>query len=514
MLIAVLAAGVAMAENALRRSNRGEPATLDPHKAANGWEISIALEMFMGLTAAAADSRTIPGIAEHWDVSSDGLSYTFHLREGLTWSDGVPFTAADFVYSFRRTLDPATASPYASLFYPVRNGREVNTGTAPVSALGVNAPDARTLRIDLEWAAPYLPQLLIHRGLPVPRHMVERGDGAWLKPGSAVGNGAFVLTEWISQTHVKLTPNPRFFDATNVKLDALYFVPTENLQTAMTLIRSGELDALTGFPPDRLAWIKANMPQYLRRHGLLGVEYYIFNLARAPFDDPRVRRALSMALDRDVIADKVLGAGETPAWSIVHPDTMQPLPPYRPPFLAARPDDRLAQARRLLAEVGFGPDRPLRFTLRFSANDIVRQTAIAAAAMWKRIGIEARLESSDTTVLFADIRNGHFEVGRADWYPEVIDPETYLYLMQSSSGPMNQSRYRSEAFDAAMTRAQRAPSAELRLAALREAEAIAAEDQPLLPVFFYSGRTLVNPRVQGWVDHSRNTHPGRFLSVR
>jgi oligopeptide transport system substrate-binding protein len=513
LLICIGAAGTALAENAVWRSNRGEPATLDPHKAANGWEISIAMEMFMGLTAAAADSRTIPGMAERWDMSADGLTYTFTLREGLTWSDGAPLVAEDFVYSFRRILDPATASPYASLWYPIRNAREVNTGALAPRELGVGAPDSRTVRIDLAWAAPYLPQLLIHRGLPVPRHAVERGDGAWLEPGTAVSNGAFLLSEWVSQTHLKLTPNPGFFDAANVKLDALYFVPTENLQTAMTMVRAGALDALSGFPPDRLAWIKANMPQYLRLHGLLGVEYYIFNLAKPPFDDPRVRRALSMALDRDAIAGKVLGTGETPAWSIVHPETMQPMAAHRPDFLAPPLAERRARATALLVDAGFGPRNPLRLTLRLSANDVVRKAAVAARAMWKEVGVEAKLESSDNAVLFTDIRSGNFTVGRADWYPEVIDPETYLYLLQSSSGPMNQSGYRSVEFDEAMRAAQQAPTANARLQALRAAEVIAARDQPLLPVFFYSGRTLVNPRVKGWIDHSRNTHPGRFLSV-
>jgi oligopeptide transport system substrate-binding protein len=505
---------VAFADNFVHRSNRGEPTTLDPHKTPNGWETTIDLELFMGLTSGSAEAKVLPGMAESWSADDDGLGFTFHLRDGLKWSDGEPLTAEDFVWSFRRMLDPATASPYASLHYPIINARAVNTGAMPPSALGVHAPDPRTVSIRLSRPAPYYPQILIHRGLPAPRHAIEKFGDDWTKAGVMVSNGAFTLAEWVPQTHVRVDRNARFFDAANVKIDGQYFIPAENAQSAFQMVRSGQLDTLVGFPPEQIDLIRRELPDFLRLHPLLGVEYIVFNVKRAPFSDRRVRQALSMLIDRDVIAGKVLGTGERPAWSMVHPETMLGTKALRPALLAGSAAERLARARALLDDAGFGRDKPLAFEFRTSANDIVRRMAVAVTAMWKAAGVEARIVNSDMPVLFSDIREGNFSVARAEWYPEVVDPETYLYLMQSSSGPMNQSGYANADFDRAMDVAAAEGDAERRLELYRAAEEIAAGDQPLAPVFFYAGRTLVNPRVSGWADHTRNLHPGRFLSIK
>jgi oligopeptide transport system substrate-binding protein len=516
-LVASIAIGVAAevnAESVFTRGNRGDPTTLDPHTMANGWEINIALELYMGLTTNSVDGKTIPGAAESWTVSPDGRTYTFTLRKNQVWSDGVALTAADFVYSAQRIFDPKTASPFASLLYAIKNGQAVNTGALPITALGVSAPDANTLRIELEHPAPYLTQLLIHRFLPAPRHVIAAKGADWIKPGNLVSNGPFVLKERVPGAFVRLEKNPRFYDAATVQLDAVVYRPTENLQSALMAVRAGEIDAFTGFAADRLSWVKENMPQYLRLHPTLGVEYLIFNTTKAPFNDPRVRRALSMAIDREVIATNVLGGGEVPAWSIVHPDTIAPLPLYKPQFLAGTTADRRKTARALLANAGFTAASPLRFQLRYTSNETVRKVIVAVAAMWKEISVEAELISSDASALFADVRTGNYQVARADWYPEVIDAYSYLYLLRSTSGPMNQSRYANPAFDATFDASDREPDTDKRLALMRQAEEIAMTDQPVAPLFYYAGRTVLNPRVSGWVDHNRNSHPARYITVK
>ena len=513
LILCAAAAAPSDAEVAVRRSNRGEQTTLDPHKAPNGWEATIGLELFMSLTANSADSKVVPGMAERWDVAADGKIYTFHLRDGLTWSDGEPLTAEDFVYSFRRMLDPATASPTASLHYPIARARAVNSGRARVEHLGVFAPNPETLIVQLERPAPHYPQILVHRGLPVPRHAIGRFGADWTKPGVMVSNGAFTLAEWIPQSYVKIIRNPRFFDAASVKLDAQYFYPAENANAALQMVRAGELDTLVGFPPERLDFVRETMPEYLRLHPLLGVEFIVFNTKRAPFDDRRVRQALSMLIDRDVIADKVLGTGELPAWSMVHPETMAGRGVYRPPIFDGAMAERIKRAKALLSAAGFGQGKPLTFEFRINANDIIRRTAVAITAMWKAAGVNAEIVSSDMPVLFADMRQGNFDVGRAEWYPEAIEPETYLYLMQSSSGPMNQSHFSDAAFDRAMDAAVMEADPARRFELFHAAEILAGEAQPLAPVFFYAGREVINPRVKGWVDHLRNMHPGRLLSV-
>jgi len=503
-----------VAEDVIHRGNRGEPDTLDPHKTANGWEASIAMELFMGLTAGGPKGQLLPGMAESWTVSDDGLTYIWTLREGLIWSDGEALTSADFVYSYRRLLDPATASSFASLLYPIKNAKAVNTGQVEVEALGIAAPDDLTVVMALEHPAPYLPQMLIHRGLPVPRHAVERHGVRWTRPENFVGNGAFTLAEWVPQSYVRLERNPAFFDAQSVQLDALYFHPTENLGTGITQFRAGELDVLPALPSDRLDWARENLPESLRVMSSLGVEYLVFNVAAEPVNDVRVRQALSMAVMRPVLVENFLKGGERAAYSLVHPDVISDEVEFKPQVLAGDDDARLAKARELLGEVGYDRANPLVLKVRFNNQDVVAATMDVVARMWSRLPVDVELIGSDTPTLYSDLRTGNFQVARAAWYPEAVDPSTYLYLLRSTSGPMNQSGYRNPAYDRALDLADQETDPARRLAYFREAEVIAGEDQPLAPLFYYSYRMLVHPRVGGWIDYNRSTHPGRFLFVQ
>ena len=505
---------VVQAESVIHRGNRGEPDTLDPHKTANGWEVSITTELFMGLTAAGPSSEVLPGIAKSWTVSDDGMTYTWTLRDGLTWSDGEALTAADIVYSYRRLFDPATASSFASLLYAIKGAEAVNTGKADPSSLGVSAEDDLTVIMELEHPAPYLPQILMHRGLPVPRHVVEKVGPRWARPETFVGNGPFTLAEWVPQSHVRLEKNTRFFDADSVALEALYFHPTENLNAGLTQFRAGELDVLPSLPSDRLEWAKENLPESLRVSPSLGVEYLVFNLDAPPFDDVRVRQALSMSVTRLVLASSFLKGGEKDAYSIVHPDVMGEQGFFRPPTLQGSGASRLKRAQALLNEAGYDWDNPIKVTLRYNNQDIVAATMDVVARMWSRLFIEVELIGSDTPTLYSDMRNGNFQVARAAWYPEAVDPSSYLYLLKSTSGPMNQSGYANPDFDALLNQADRTTDTAARLALYRQAEEIIGEDQPVAPLFYYAYRMLVSPKIGGWVDYNRNIHPGRFLSIR
>lgn len=504
----------ALAESVVHRGNRGEPDTLDPHKTANGWEASIATEIFMGLTAAGPRGQVLPGIAESWVISEDGRTYRWTLREGLVWSDGEALTAADVVYSYRRLLDPVTASPFASLLYPIKNAEAVNTSQIRPAALGVSARDDLTVIMELEHAAPYFPQLLMHRGLPVPRHVVERVGTRWARPATFVGNGVFTLDEWVPQSHVRLNKNPRFFDSNSVALDALYFHPSENLSAALNQFRAGSLDVVPSLPQDRVAWAQENTPDALRMHPSLGVEFLVFNTTRPPFDDVRLRQALSMAIDRSVLANNFLKGGELPAYSIVHPDVMGDQGEYQPSFLAQDRAERLKRAEELLRDAGYDRANPLKVTARFNNQDIVAATMGVVARMWSRLPVDVELLGSDTPTLYADTRSGNFDVARAAWYPEAVDPSAYLYLLKSTSGPMNQSSYSNPDFDALLDQADREVDPQRRLEIYRQAEGLIEEEQPLAPLFYYAYRMLVSPKIIGWENYNRNLHPGRFLSIR
>lgn len=502
------------AESVVHRGNRGEPDTLDPHKTANGWEASIAMEVFVGLTTSGPRGEVLPGIAEAWTVSDDGRIYTWTLREGLMWSDGEALTSADVVYSFRRMIDPATASSFASLLYPIKNAEAVNTSQAPTTALGVSAIDDLTVVMELEHAAPYFPQLLMHRGFPVPRHVVEQVGPQWARPGTFVGNGAFTLDEWVPHSHVRLRKNPRFFDPDAVALDALYFHPTENLTTALNQFRAGGLDVVPSIPQDRLAWAEENAPDALRVHPSLGVEFLVFNTARPPFDDVRLRQALSMAVDRSILTKNFLKGGELPAYSVVHPDVMGDKSVYQPLLFQGDRTARLNRARELLQDAGYNEANPLKIIARFNNQDIIAATMNVVARMWSQIPVDVELVGSDTPTLYADTRSGNFDVARSAWYPEALDPSTYLYLLKSTSGPMNQSSYTNANFDALLDQADREVNPQKRLDIYRQAEVLAGEDQPIAPLFFYAYRMLVSPKVDGWETYNRTLNPGRFLSVR
>jgi oligopeptide transport system substrate-binding protein len=307
----------------LMYGNGTEPATLDPHTSTGVWEDRIQSDLFMGLTQSAADGSTMPGVAERWEVSADGLTWTFHLRESY-WSDGVPVTADDFVFSLRRVLDPKTASEYASLIFIIKGGQAINEGKAPLESLGVRALDPRTLQIELNNPAAFLPELTKHHILyPVPKHVVEREGPSWVRPGKMVSNGPYMLVDWKLGDHLKTVKNPRFFEADKVCVDEVRFYPTSDAISAERRVASGELDLNTDMQSNRIAFLREKMPGYVRTNTYLGVTYLAFNngpkSGYPPFRDRRVRQALAMSIDRDFITEKLFRGGQSPALTMVPP---------------------------------------------------------------------------------------------------------------------------------------------------------------------------------------------------
>lgn len=513
-LILVTVALSANAEVSIKRAGTGDPSTLDPHLWLDGWEGNIVQELFQGLTALDAAANVIPGAAESWTLSDDGKTYDFLLREGLTWSDGAPLEAADFVYSFQRIVDPETASPMALYLFDIDNAEAVNRGAMPLEALGVEAVDKRTVRIRLQRPVPYFPELIVHRGKPVPKHVVEKYGREWTRPGNMVSNDAFVLDSWTVQGPVKLVKNDRFFDADNVKLDAVYHIPIEDLRSGLNRFRAGELDILPTFAPGELEWVRKNLGDALHLVPVLGLHYYVFNTQLKPFDDARVRVALSLATDRRILTEKVLRGGEAPAFSLV-PAGVENYPKHANlEFKDTPTGQRLQRAKSLLAEAGYSSSNPLELEIRYTNSETHRQVAVATAAMWKRIGVRARLLNSEQRVLLSKIRAGDFQVAQTRWYAEVRDPMTFIELLYSPSGPgINLSRYQDEQLDALVERARATVALDERAELIRQAETIALRDQAILPLYFYMGKRLVQPWVTGWVDNERGIHLARWLGV-
>ncbi len=498
----------------LHRGNGAEPDSLDPHKGEGTSGASIRRDLFEGLVTTAPDGSLEPGAAASWIVSDDGLTYTFRLREDGRWSNGDAVTAGHFVYGLRRSVDPETLSSYSQVLAPVVNAEAVIRGELPPEALGVEAVDDRTLVIRLKGPTPYFLELLTHSTTfaVYPPNVEEHGD-RFARPGRLVSNGAYILDEWVVQSHIRLVKNPHYHDADNVRIETVYFYPIENPSVELKRYRAGELDWTESLSHQQLDWIRENLPAELRIAPYFGSYYFGFNVTRPPFEDqPGLRRALTMVVDRDILTGKITGAGELPAYTYV-----PPIPNYSPPTpdWADWPmDRRLEEARRLYREAGYGPDNPLEMEVRYNTNDNHRRISLALAAMWKQsLGIRSRLLNEEFKV-FLETRKSKAvtEVFRAAWIGDYQDPFTFLEIMHSTHG-QNDVGYSSPEYDALVDGSMVELDPQARMQQLQDAESVLLRDQPVIPLFFYVSRRVVKPWVKGWDDSLLDYHPTRHMYI-
>jgi oligopeptide transport system substrate-binding protein len=509
----VLAADAAAAGAILRVANPGHPASLDPHRITGVWENRIVGDMLMGLTTEGPAGEVVGGAAKSWEVSADGLRYVFQLREHR-WSDGEPVTSRDFVYSFRRMMSGETTSPYAQFFWVIANGRAVTAGELPPDALGVEALAPDRLEIRLERRTPYFTGLLMHfAAFPVPRHAVEAHGRDWTEPGRMPANGAFRLAARVPNDHVLLERNPHFFASDQVRLDGVRYYGLEDRDAALLRFRAGEFDVLRDFPVGRTAWLRQHMPEAVRTSPYLGLTFLAVNHARAPLKDRRVRMALSLALDREIITERVLGSGEQPAFGLVPPGTAHYPAPARAEGHDEPLETRQERARALMAEAGYGPRRPLQLHLRYPLSENDRRVAIALQSMWQAIHVAAELDRSETAIHYASLQQGDFDLGLASWLAVYDDAQTFTLLLQTESGPNNLGGYSNQEYDRLTDEASRQAEPAARAALLREAEALAMREQALIPLYHHSTRNLVSPRVQGWQDNPLDVHRSRYLGL-
>lgn len=499
----------------LEYGNNTEPQTLDPQKANLLDEAAVISDLIMGLTTDAPDATPAPGAATHWEVSPDGLVWTFHLREAK-WSDGVPVTADDFVFGLQRTLDPKTASIYGYLLYVIKGGQAVNEGKAPLSSLGAKALDPRTVQITLEHPAPYLPELTKHQSFfPAPKHAVEKWGDAWVQPGHYVSNGPFQLVSWKLGDKITVTRNPYFWDAKNVCLDRINYYPTPDVVSAERRVARGELDVNTRFQSNRFERLKKTMPGYARADVSLATAYIAFNTNVPAFKDIRVRRALSQAIDREFITGKLMRAGQQPAYSFIPVTTshyVKTAPRLR--WAALSFGDRQASARSLLAQAGYTARRPLKVTILAPNNTDTLLLMEAVQADWRAIGADVRLEQNEAGVAFNAYRNRDFQVGSMSWYGDFNDPVTFLGLLKSDTGQQNYGDYKNPAYDALLAQADQEPDEGRRADILARAEQLMLDDEGMVPLYFVVNRNLVSPKVTGWVDNAPNFHRARWLCLK
>lgn len=498
----------------LNRGNGAEPDTLDPHKAQGQWEYNIIGDMFMGLTTEDAAGNPTLGAAESYSATEDGLTYRFKIRDH-DWSDGKPVTAHDFVYSFRRIADPKFAAQYVSILYPIRNMEAVSSGKLPVEQLGVRAIDDRTLEIAFHFQVPYIAQLLTSfAAFAVPRHVVEKHGHDWLRPENIVVNGPYILKEWRPNDHILLVKNPRFYDAKNVRIENVYFYPTQDAEAALKRVRGGEIDMLTdSLPPQKIDWLKENMAKELRLEPFILSRYVQFNLRRKPFDDIRVRTALSLAIDREIMCGRVVRAGEQPAYALIPPDMAGYPGRAKARFHALSVQERRAKARQLLAEAGYGPSNPLTFDYAMVMTTEIKLISVALQEMWRQIGANAVFVPSDTQIHFANLGKHDFAVAWSGWIADYKDPRNYLYIFQSQTTNMNYGNYSNPEFDALVDRSDNERNPQRRELLLQQAEQVLLDDAAIAPVYFGVTRDLVSPQVKGWIGNNINVNRTRYLSV-
>jgi len=502
-------------QSIINRALSTEPESLDPQKSRSVQALDVLRDIGEGLVAYSASGELIAATAVSWDISEDGLTYTFHVRRGARWSNGDPVMAQDFVSGLRRLVDPQTAAFYAAELANVVNAAAIVAGDMPVTALGVEAVDDATLVISLLRPTPYLLSLLTHPST-FPAHsdsIAEHGD-SFARAGKLLSNGAYVLVDWQPGSIIELRRNEQYWNNANTAIDVVrHHIVTQEM-AEVNRYRAGELHTTSTVPPDNFDQLRVEYADELHIAPTLGVYYYGFNLTKPPFkDNPALRRALSMAIDREVLVEAITGRGEAPAYSWVPPGIEN----YEPPKLSyadLSQDERNALARSLYKEAGYSDANPLQFELRYNTSDTQQRIALAVQAMWRDVlGAEATPVNVEFQVLLDQMRDAEVtEVFRSSWFGDYNDANTFLAIMQSDS-PGNMPRYANEEYDTLMKSAAEQLDLDRRRLYLEEAERVLLADHAVIPLYFYVSKHLVSPEVGGWEDNILNYHYSQYLSL-
>lgn len=516
--LALATAGAALAQGVLYRSHDGDPGSLDPLRTTSVAEAHLLRDLYEGLVIHTMKGEIAPGVAESWTTSEDGLVWRFTLRRDARWSNGEPVTASDFVFSLRRMVDPRHGAPYATLLDPILNAERIHKAAegARVEDLGVSAPEPGLLEIRLERPTPHLLELLAHQAtLPVYPATADRPGRMAARVADWVSNGPYVLKEFVPSSHIRLDRNPSFHAAADVRIETVISYPISDAAVAARRFLAGELHLTTDIPTDQIATLRGRLGAQLRVSPALGTYFLVLNTAKAPFSDARLRRALSLAIDREFIAERVWAGTMLPAYGVIPPHIGNYGERAELDFKAASPLEREDEAKRLMAAAGYGPGMPLRLALRYNRSDNNRRTIAAIAEQWAAIGVETSLIETDSAAHFAHLREGgDFDVARYGWIGDYSDPLTFLFLFRSDNTGFNVGRYADPQFDALLKLAAGEADLARRAAILREADSLIVRDQPWIPVLHYSHRNLVSSRLAGFAPNPQGAIPSRFLSFR
>lgn len=488
----------------LVRGNGAEVASLDPHKTEGVPESHVLRDLMEGLVIQDAEGNTIPGVAESWSTD-DNKTFTFKIRKDAKWSNGDPVTAHDFEYSFKRAVDPKTASPYAWYieYTKMKNAKDIVAGKKGTDSLGVKATDDHTLVLETDVVVPHFVKMLAHTTMyPVHKATLEKYGDSWTKPEHFVGNGAYKLTDWVVNEKIVVERNSNYWDDEDTIITKVTFLPIENQNAEMNRFLSGEIHMTDELPNEQFRRLMKEHPDEVAISPYLCTYYYGFNNARPPFNDPRVRKALSYAIDRDIITNAILGQGQKPAYALTH-SGITGFNPVLPEYANMDHDARIAKAKELLSQAGFGEDKPLDFSLLYNTDDNHKKIAVAIQSMWKKsLGkfVDVELENQEWKTYLESSKQGDFDVRRAGWCADYNEASTFLAIAVSDNGS-NDQKYNSAVYDKAMNDAVNVAKTEQERNKYYEiAETQLANDMPIAPIYQYVKSRLVSSHVGGYPD--------------
>ena len=507
----------------LQLHNGGDPRTLDPHKASGNWEDRPISDYIEGLITLDAGGEPILGQAASYEVSEDGLVYTFKLRDDAVWSDGEPVIAQDFVLGVQQLMDPAAAADYAYLMYFIENAEAINSGEiTDFDQLGVKALDDKTVEITLNAPTPYLLAALAHyTAYPVPSHVVAEVGDDWSQIDNLVANGPFIPVEWVPGSMIRSVKNDLYYDAANVALDEIVYHITDDDGAALNRYRAGEFDILSSFPADQYQLLQDQYPGEAHVAPFLGVYYYVMNQERPELQDVNVRKALSISLNREVIGPDVLGTGELPAYGWIPPGTSNYEGEQYMPDWASEPyEQRVEEARALMEAAGYSADNPLHLQLRYNTNENHQRIAVAIGSMWEPIHVTVELFNAEVGPHYDALQAGDFQIGRAGWLMDYDDASNMLDLLKSGTAQTggtvawgnNYGRYSNAEYDSLLAQAATELDLVARAGLMHRAEAIAMDEFGVLPIYYYVSKWVVSPRISGFEDNAVDRHLSRYLS--
>jgi len=500
-------------EQIVNRGNGEEPETLDPHLAQDVAASHVLRDLFEGLTTESSDGDLMPGAALRWNISRDARTYTFYLRRDLVWSNGEALNAEDFVYSLQRVLNPETASSISRTLLPIQNAREVLAGELPVEELGISLLDEYTMQITLTGPTPYFLGLLANPvAFPVNRKNLEEFGEQFSKPVNLVSNGAYVLKDWTPRVSIELQKNPNFREADLVLVERVFYLPTEDRSTEVKQFRSGELDWTNEVPNNQFKWLQQHYPEELVISPWMGSYFFGFNLTQEPFiDNPSLRMALILAIDREIITGKVTQFGEKPSFALVPPG-IDGYVPFSPEYADWGQEEREHEARRLYEQAGYSQDRPLRVEIRYNTSDNHKKIALAIASMWKQaLGVHVTLVNEEFRVFLQNRQQKVItQVFRVGWISDYNDPYSFLELFLTGNG-QNDYGYSNSTFDALLEEVGTERVRARRERLMFEAERVLMSDHVIIPIYTYVTKRLVNPHLRGWQSNVMDHHPTRNM---